>query len=267
MDISKLKDVLFSKYDINAVSIDKSNESTDGNVFIVSEENGNKYVIKVYDNINHAKSMVELHTYISKIGLKAPSIINNNENDPVIEEGNCYIVCYSFVEGVKLKETDLSTRRIENIAKYLRALHSIKENRFNLQEVPLRTETDRQSVLHFDIAKQNIFINPNNQEDNKDEEINFIDFDDAKFGPSVCDVAIAATNLFISKANGLDKDGMKLFINAYYQDNNELKEKELPLIKEAAINWLESIIDNPNFDTSTKSGLENKLSIWNDINI
>ena len=263
MDISKLKDVLFSKYDINAVSIDKSNESTDGNVFIVSEENGNKYVIKVYDNINHAKSMVELHTYISKIGLKAPSIINNNENDSVIEEGNCYIVCYSFVEGVKLKETDLSTRRIEDIAKYLIALHSIKENIFNLNEVPYRARENRQSLLHFDITKQNIFINQNDTQD----EICFIDFDDAKFGPSVCDVAIAATNLFISKANGLDKDGMKLFINAYYQDNNELKEKELPLIKEAAINWLESIIDNPNFDTSTKSGLENKLSIWNDINI
>ena len=30
-------------------------------------------------------------------------------------------------------------------------------------------------------------------------KISFIDFDDAKYGPSVCDVAIAISNLFFSK--------------------------------------------------------------------
>ena len=48
------------------------------------------------------------------------------------------------------------------------------------------------SILHFDVTKNNIFYN--------DGKIYFIDFDDAKYEPVICDVAIAITNLFISKA-------------------------------------------------------------------
>lgn len=266
MEKLEIENILDSKYNMDIISIEKSDEATDGNVYIISNTDKKKYVIKVYDDLKHAESMVSIHKYINKLELNAPIIINNNDNNSVTEKENRYIVCYSFIEGVKLKSTELTKRRIEDIARYLRGVHSIKENLFNLKEVPYKVETDRQSLLHFDITKQNIFINQNNQDDNKDEEICFIDFDDARFGPSVCDVAIALTNLFISKANGLDMDGMNVFIDEYYKDNAELKEKERAIIKEAAISWLKSIIDNPNFDTSTRLGLENKLGIWENIN-
>ena len=259
MNDKELENIIKSKYCINASRIEKSDESTDGNVYIIKDENNNKYVIKVYIDLNHASSMVSLHTYVNGINLIAPSIISNNENSQITEYEGKYIVCYTFVDGVKLKEINLQSEIMIKIAEYLRKLHAIKDNRFNLKYVSFDVASDRKSVLHFDITKNNIFVD--------DENICFIDFDDAKFGPSVCDVAIALTNLFISKANGIDIHGMKNFIDAYYQDDMILKEKEIPLIKDAAIKWLQSIIDNPNFDTSTRAGLENKLKCWNEINM
>lgn len=264
MDNYNLEMILNSKYNIDVVCIEKNEESTDGNVYIMYDSNQTGYALKVYDNIKHAKIMTGIHTYVNQMGLKAPKIITNNSKEDFTIHEDIYIVCYSFAEGVKLKEVKLTDEIIKSIASYLKKLHTININEFNLEVVPYRIDSDRQSVLHFDITKHNIFVN---QADNKDNEICFIDFDDARFGPSVCDVAIALTNLFISKANGIDIHGMKSFIDAYYQDDKILKEKEIPLIKDVAIKWLQSIIDNPNFDTSTRAGLKNKLKCWKEINI
>lgn len=260
MENQKIENILKSKYDINVTSIEKSGESTDGNVYIISSIDRIKYVIKVYDNIKHADAMTSIHMYVNQLGLKAPKIIINNLEEKISRCEDKYIVCYSFAEGVKLKEINLTAEIIKSIAVYLIKLHSINSNKFNMEDIPYSVDSDRQSVLHFDITKHNIFVNQN-----KNNEICFIDFDDAKFGASVCDVAIASTNLFISKIEGADINGMKLFINAYYENDEELKNKELPLIKDAAINWLHSIIDNPNLDTSTRAGLENKIKSWNEI--
>lgn len=264
MEKQEIENILNLKYNMHVSYIEKSEESTDGNVYIIFNTDKTKYVIKVYDNLKHAESMVSLHTYLNEIGLKAPEIIENNLGEKIVIHEDKYIVCYSFVEGVKLKRADFTDKRIENVALYLRKLHSINNNILNLKSVPYKVNLDRQSILHFDITKNNIFVN---QDGNENDEICFIDFDDAKFGSSVCDVAIATTNLFMSKADGLNKEGMMNFIDSYYQEDNMLKKKELPYIKDAAIKWLKSIIDNPNFDTSTRVGLENKLSIWNQLDI
>lgn len=255
MEIKDIESILVSKYNMNIELIEKSSESTDGNVYIISGVN-TKCIVKVYDDFNHAKAMTKLCTYMNQIGLKAPSIIKNNKNEKVTNEGNYFIVCYTFVKGVKLKEAEFTNEIIANIAKYLRKLHGLKDNIFNLNNVPYKVDSNRKSALHFDVTKCNIFI------DVDTDEICFIDFDDAKYGPSVCDVAIASTNLFMSKANGVDMNGMKLFIELYYEDDKKLKITEFPLIKDAAIKWLELIMDNPNFDTSTRAGLNNKLNIW-----
>ena len=259
MEINEITAIVKSKYCIDVDSVEKSEESTDGNVYIISDKTAKKFVIKIYDNEKHAECMTKLYTYLEKRKINAPYIINNSDGYSITKYEDKYIVCYSFVKGEKLKYVDFSKERIENVAKYLRKLHKIKVNTFQLSEVPFKINSNRQSVLHFDITKHNIFAN--------DDKICFIDFDDAKFGPSVCDVAIAITNLFISKATGIDEVGMELFINEYYGGDEELKEKELPIIKKAALEWLQSIIDNPNFDTSTRAGLQNKMSILGAVKI
>mgnify|MGYP003308183202 CR=1 FL=1 len=51
-------------------------------------------------------------------------------------------------------------------------------------------KTLRKSILHFDLTKGNVFYN---------NKIEFIDFDDAKYGNSIYDVTILIGFLFISK--------------------------------------------------------------------
>ena len=87
------------------------------------------------------------------------------------------------------------------------------------------------------------------------------DFDDAKVGPALCDVAIALTNLFISRKNGTDINGMNIFLDAYYKNNIEQRQVEEPIIKNIATEWLKYTLKNPKLDKKTIDGLENKL-LW-----
>ena len=262
MKSNDLIELIKTEYSLDIDLVEKSNESTDGNVYIISTINNElKFVVKIYTDIEHANTMTKLHSCLKKQGVLAPDVIKNNEGDLCTKvSNNVYVVCYSFIQGRKLKEVELTNYIIKDVACYLRRLHDIKNNRYNLKEIPFEINSNRHSVLHFDVTKNNIFLDVNNN-------ICFIDFDDAKFGPSVCDIAIALTNLFISKANGIDTEGMKLFIDSYYRDDKLLKEAELPIIKDAATKWLKSIMNNQNFDTSTKLGLDNKLNCWNEITL
>ena len=172
MESYNLEILLNAEYNMDVISIEKNEESTDGNVYIILDSNQTRYAIKVYDNIKHANAMTNIHTYVNEIGLNAPKIITNNLGEKITKHKDRYIVCYSFVEGVKLKDINLSDEIISNIANYLRALHSINSNRFNVEAIPYSIDANRQSILHFDITKHNIFIN---QEDNN--TICFIAFD------------------------------------------------------------------------------------------
>ena len=75
-------------------------------------------------------------------------------------------------------------------------MHELKNTEVNLKSVPFQINSNRMSILHFD---------------------------DAKYGSAICDVAIAITNLFISKANGADINGIKYFIASYYGIDNKIK--------------------------------------------
>ena len=77
-------------------------------------------------------------------------------------------------------------------SKKIRKLHNLTLNKkFNFKTIAFANNLKRKSVLHFDLTKDNIFINNN--------QIDFIDFDDAKYGDSVCDIAILLSFLFVSK--------------------------------------------------------------------
>ena len=256
-----LKEIMKSEYGIDIESVSKSDESTDGNVYIMSGHK-EKYVIKVYGNYAHAESMAKLHEYLHVHDLNVPFIIKNLSGEYITTafDGK-YIVCYSFAKGVKLKQTDLTDDRIIAVAEYLTKLHSVDINEFNLETVPFKITSNRQSVLHFDVTKQNIFV------DETTNDISFIDFDDAKFGSAVSDVAIALTNLFISRANGADIDGMKLFVNAYYNEDVSLKKVEMPLVKKAALEWLQRTLNNEKLGSSIIEGLNNKINIWNHLTV
>ena len=152
-----------------------------------------------------------------------------------------------------------SEEQIITIAKELKKFHDLTLNKkYNLKTIKFANNLERQSVLHFDLTKENIFI--------KDDKIGFIDFDDAKYGDSVCDIGILLSFLFVSKKRGVDKDSIKIFLDNYYE-NEELKNEELKYISKYISNWVDYIEDGHEFDSSLKDSFEFKKMNAKNINI
>lgn len=153
------------------------------------------------------------------------------------------------------KETGkLDKKMISLVAEELKSFHDgTQSNEFNLPQVPFPDKAKRKSALHFDLTRENIFL--------QKDKIFFIDFDDAKYGGSVCDVAILIANLFFSKSRGTDIEEMQTFIEKYYGEDIELKHIEQPLIKEYALNWINYILKGNEFDTSTEKSFKTRYEL------
>lgn len=153
------------------------------------------------------------------------------------------------------KETGkLDKKMISLVAEELKSFHDgTQSNEFNLPQVPFPDKAKRKSALHFDLTRENIFL--------QKDKIFFIDFDDAKYGGSVCDVAILIANLFFSKSRGTDIEEMQTFIEKYYGEDIELKHTEQPLIKEYALNWINYILNGNEFDTSTEKSFKTRYEL------
>jgi len=250
----EIERILYEKYNLYSKKIEKSEESTVGNVYMIDCED-KKFVVKIYDSIEHAKSMIKLHNTLSSIHMNIPKIVNTKENQGYVEIlDNNYMVMYSFMEGKQIgwdKQTGkLEKSVIKSIATTVRKLHqATHKNEFNLPAIPFKNDNQRQSVVHFDLTRNNILINHKG-------EIGIIDFDDAKYGDAICDIAILIANLFFSKTRGVDREGMQEFIKEYYRNEPALKNKEVTFIKEYAKRWIEYILDGNELDTSTTESFE-----------
>lgn len=257
-NIEELVKIVSDNYLIKITKLEKNEESTVGNVYIIYSNN-EKFVAKIYDDLNHTKSMIKLHFDLSN-KFHIPKILQTKNNTGYVKLlDSKYIVLYSFLDGTQLgrKFDKLSEDGIKKIALELRKLHELTrdKNKYNLKEVPFIKSGDieRKSLLHFDLTKGNIFYNKG--------KIGFIDFDDAKYGPSVCDVAILVALLFFSKKRGVDKKGLNVFIDAYYSKDISLKFQEIKYIKEIAIKWVNYTLKHNEFNPSTTESFEVKKKL------
>ncbi|MBE6139802.1 MAG: hypothetical protein E7174_04845 [Firmicutes bacterium] len=262
--IEDLIKIISDNYLIGVFKIEKSEESTVGNVYIIYS-NTEKFVAKIYDDLNHTKSMIQLHSDLSD-KFHIPKIIQSKNNSGYVEIlTSRYLVLYSFLDGIQIgkKFNKLSEEVVKKVASELRKLHELtsKTNNYNLKEVPflISNNIERKSLLHFDLTKGNIFFYEN--------KIGFIDFDDAKYGPSVCDVAILISLLFFSKKRGVDKNSINLFIDTYYDKDKNLKLEEIKYIKEIAIKWVNFTLENNEFNPSTTESFEVKKKLIEEIKI
>ncbi len=250
----EIEKTLKNQYNLHVRNVKKNEESTDGNVYIVNCET-EKYIVKVYKELEHANSMIDLHQKLDSNGIIVPKIISNSNGKKYEVLLNSYImVVYSFIDGEQIgwnsENGKIDEKIVVKIAKELRKLHKCTENaEIALPRIKFGKSTGRESVIHFDLTRHNIFIC-------KDGGIVFIDFDDAKYGASVCDLAILISNLFFSKTRGVDLKGMQCFIDEYYADEIELKKQEEALIKTYALEWINYILSGNEFDTSTIESFE-----------
>lgn len=249
---NELKKILKDKYNFAINNVQKNIQSTVGNVYISDD---NKYVIKIYNDIKHTITMINLHKVLNENNLYVPRIIYNRLNVGYTKFKDKYIVVYSFLKGHQITwntdKINLTDYEINKIAKTIRKLHNLTNNEIiGLPQLPFGNDMERKSVLHFDLTRNNMFINT------EKDRIGFIDFDDAKFGASVCDVAILIANLFFSKSKGANIEDMHKFIDAYYEDDLKIKEVEVPRIKEFALMWIGYVLDGNEFDASTTESFE-----------
>lgn len=257
MNDNNLEKIIKESYEIQINNITKNSDSTDGNVYLIKSKN-NKYIFKIYNSLEHTQSMIKLHNFLNENNLYVPRIIQTKNKEYYKRYNDKYIVMYSFLEGMQLKNIiqTVDNKTILKLAKEIRRLHDLTENvTFNLKHIDFNLETEfkRKSVLHFDLTKDNIFINK--------DKVGFIDFDDAKFGPSVYDVAITISLLFLSKSRCAELDKIKTFIDSYYESDTQNKERELPYIKSIALKWIDYLLTKNSFDTSTKESFEVKKKL------
>lgn len=240
-----------NEYDLKINSIIKNESSTDGNVYMLVDKD-TKYVMKIYDNEDHVKSMINLHRDLKDNGINVPEIIlNKSNNGYTLLDKERYYVIYSFLNGKSIGNLfgNIDSKTSIKIARVIKRMHQVTSgsNKYNLPELPFATceKFNRYSVLHFDLTRDNIFYNEDWQ-----AGIGLIDFDDAKYGPTIIDVAIVVSLLYFSKSRGVDREGLKAFIDEYYSDK-ELRREELPYLKKYALRWINYIIENNQFDSST----------------
>ena len=96
---------------------------------------------------------------------------------------------------------------------------------------------------------------------NNNGNIEFIDFDDAKYGESVIDISILIALLFFSKKRGVDLKGIQLFIDSYYGYDIELKKLEIKFIKKCALNWIDYTLKNNDLGISVNESFETKKKL------
>lgn len=258
---NELKKFITVQYNFIVNNIQKNLQSTVGNVYIVYC-NDNKYVMKIYNNIQHTMAMINLHRVLNQSKLYVPKVARSSTNSEYTTLKDKYIVLYSFLDGHQVvwntDKINLTDYEIDKLAKAVRKIHNITNNKnIGLPNLSFGNNMERKSVLHFDLTRNNIFI------DTEQDRIGFIDFDDAKFGASVCDVSILIANLFFSKSKGANIEDMHKFIDAYYENDLKLKEIEVPKIKEFALMWIDYVLAGNEFDSSTTESFKARQQLIN----
>lgn len=254
LDLIEINKILQGNYNLKNIIVQKNLESTEGNVYNITTSD-NKYILKIYRDIKHVDNMKNLYEMLKK-DFYIPQIIKNNNRELYTAYNEYYFIIYSYLEGNQLSNYENIPNEISIIfANELRQFHNKTEkmNNINLKNIDFCSKTLRTSLLHFDLTRGNIFYNKG--------QIGFIDFDDAKYGQSIIDISIAIINLYCSKLRGVDLEGIKTFITEYYKDDYELKKEEIYLISEIAIKWVDHILNNNEFECSTKESLQIKKKL------
>ncbi len=258
----QIKRIIEQNYELKNIEITENKNSTDKNVYNILTSK-KKYILKMYNNKEHTISMVKLLNELKNKDLYIPKIIENNHNEGYTQYDNEFFVIYSFLEGQELGDVfenipdDISIILARELRKFHDKCKELKN--IGLKEVNLYNNKMRKSILHFDLTRNNIFYNKDNG------KIGFIDFDDAKYGDTIIDVAILIANLYFSKTRGCHNEGVKKFIDEYYKDDIRTKNIELPLIKETAIKWIDYVLEKQEFDSSTISSLEARKKLIKEI--
>ena len=254
MDIDIISRVISEKYGIENRVV-KNLKSSVGNVYDVYSNNF-RYIIKIYNDLEHVNRMIKVSEILNSANIKVSKIIKSIDNIGYVEINNYYIIVYEFLDGepIKYDVNGLINRDIiSEIAKNVRKIHDLFTDNIGFEEIDFGINLKRKSLLHFDLTKDNVL--------NNNGVVEFIDFDDAKYGESVIDISILIALFFVSSKIGVDIDGIRYFVDSYYGDDVDLKTKESCVIKQCALKWIDYTLENNEFESSLIENFELKKKL------
>ena len=121
-----MEELIKNSYSFDIISINKNLDSTDGNVYNIVTSS-HKYIAKIYDDIDKANNMINLHNYLNNLYI--PKIVKSNNGSYIIKYADKYIVIYTFLEGVSvdkfISEGQYSEKVVKSIAKEVRKIHDL----------------------------------------------------------------------------------------------------------------------------------------------
>jgi len=239
----QLADSIIKKYSLgNSIKCSLIEDGIENLNYLISTPK-EKFVLRIYNSkrsIEEIKKELEVLEYLDFEGIPIPEIQNNLDDSPITTFNNRYAVLFYFVGGehpkwkpievalskdigiqvAKLHKVlqnfnkDFKTKKMKtfliNLLKKVREQEDIKKYEKYIVEIQskYRDESFRKSIIHGDISRENILI--------KGNKLNsFLDFDDMHKGLLIWDVAIAVTQLFITKSFGIDWRGLDAFLEGY----------------------------------------------------
>lgn len=181
------------------------------NYLILTEKK--TYVLRIYSKkkFKEVNREIELLEYLSKNKIPLPKIFLNRLNQKItVVSGSCGVL-FSFMEGEHPPWKPIKPSLARNIGIQLAKMHDalihFDENSFSRKKIR-NAKTLRKMIIHGDITRENILVKNNQLQA-------FLDFDDFHKDYLVRDVAIALTQLFVTKSFGIDWHGMCAFIGGY----------------------------------------------------
>ena len=145
------EEILRKSYDIQIKDITKNTDSTDDNVYFIKSQN-NKYIFKIYKNIEHTESMIKLYNFLNENNFYVHKIMQAKNKEYYTKYSDNYIVLYSFLEGIQFKNTIQTANNIiiSKLAKEIRKLHDLTENiNFNLKQINFEVKMNLKESLFY----------------------------------------------------------------------------------------------------------------------
>lgn len=251
--VAELIDALQSLYGLEGVSIRMPEDGLEGNTYIVTTGT-KRFVAKLYDDRQRAETIARFQYRLKNHHLPVPDLLKTTSGDLVAVFRKAYLAVSDYVEGGPLGwnadsaqiKSSLSSSLANAIARMHNLTHTIDtgsqiDHSLSANSILKQFENSdetkylqnilievRQSIIHGDLARENIFLTS----DRKSLKA-FIDFGDAHFDFITYDIATLLTQVYVTKTWGIDFAGIQDFL-ASYNKYNELSAKEkrsiLPLM-------------------------------------
>ena len=247
--IDSIKKVLREEYGFYKPELKRATDGIGSRTYFVSEGK-NRYVLKIFNNYNKADIISNFQQSLYSSNIPVPKVYKTNDGEYAARLNHGALMVYEYINGTAISWDDIfstiNTGVTKDLATAMAKIHlknninndirsldnSLSINQLksklidnvNLKKLlqDLKLENVRKSLIHGDIARENIFVNGLHNSLRA-----LIDFGDLHYDYISYDIATALTQVYVTKSWGVDSESIGIFLNAY----NKVNELSMPELK------------------------------------